>query len=61
MEYKIVSENISNDLHSDTLHAAIDAKKSHSMILAKLEELLQEITELSAKLGESISLEFTPN
>jgi len=51
-EYRELLERIANDIHSDASPVGIDAKKTHIMILAKLEEMHQEIKELKARLDK---------
>ena len=45
-EYKKLLERIEKDIHSDSSPVGIDAKKTHIMILAKLEEMHEEIRAL---------------
>jgi hypothetical protein len=47
-EYKKLKERIGQEIQSDSSPVGIDAKKTHIMILAKLEEMHQEIQELKA-------------
>lgn len=51
-EYRALIEQISKDIHSDTSPVGIDAKKTHILILAKLEEMHREIKELRAKIEQ---------
>ena len=52
-EYRQLLEKISNDIHSDSSPVGIDAKKTHILILAKLEVMHEEIKELRAKIKSS--------
>lgn len=47
-EFMILKERIGKEIQSDASPVGIDAKKTHIMILAKLEEMHQEIQELKA-------------
>ncbi len=45
-ELKTLKKSIEKQIHSDSSPVGIDAKKTHILILAKLEEMHQEIKEL---------------
>ena len=47
---KEIFERIGREIHSDTSPVGIDAKKTHILILAKLEELQKEIREIKETL-----------
>ncbi len=49
---KEVFERIGKEIHSDTSPVGIDAKKTHILILAKLEELQAEIRDIKAQLSK---------
>lgn len=51
-ESKNLKERIENEIKSDSSPVGIDAKKTHVMILAKLEEMHQEIQELKALISK---------
>ena len=45
-------DEIAEIIHSDTSPVGIDAKKTHILIIAKLEEMAKEIEKIRAKLDE---------
>ena len=45
-------DEIAEIIHSDTSPVGIDAKKTHILILAKLEEMAKEIAEIKTRLEE---------
>ena len=45
-----IYDRISEEIHSDTSPVGIDAKKTHILILAKLEEMQSEIRALNEKI-----------
>ena len=46
-----LEEKIAKEIHSDLSPVGIDAKKTHILILAKLEELGMEISAIKKQLG----------
>lgn len=44
-------DRISKEIHSDTSPVGIDAKKTHILILAKLEEMHKEILALKREIS----------
>ena len=47
-------EEIAKAIHSDTSPVGIDAKKTHILILNKLQELSDRLEKIESKLNESI-------
>lgn len=43
-------DEIAKEIHSDSSPVGIDAKKTHILILAKLEDMAKEIAEIKARL-----------
>jgi hypothetical protein len=50
MDTKELFDKISKEIHSDTSPVGIDAKKTHIMILLKLEQIMDELKKQSKRI-----------
>ncbi|MBT8231618.1 MAG: hypothetical protein HKO66_03045 [Saprospiraceae bacterium] len=49
-DQKALFEKIGKEIHSDSSPVGIDAKKTHILILAKLEEIQNDIRDIKKKM-----------
>lgn len=50
-DQKALYDKIGKEIHSDKSPVGIDAKKTHILILAKLEEIQKDIQEIKANIN----------